>query len=106
MRIPCPDCQAHPGQLHQPGCSLDPCPACGNVFRSCQCLDDGTPRVRWTGYWQGTLECRAFGWYVRPIEGQGDVRCGRDHPDAVEDLNRLARDAIWDPDQLRYERVQ
>jgi hypothetical protein len=58
----------------------------------------------WCGEWPGNAECREFGWYVYgdpSVKGYW-VRCGPDHPQATEDLNRLVVDAEWEPDTQRW----
>ncbi len=34
---PCPGCGTYYGDLHQPGCECEECPACGGVAGDCGC---------------------------------------------------------------------
>jgi len=33
----CPECQAHPGQMHAIGCGKEECPNCGKPSMECHC---------------------------------------------------------------------
>lgn len=72
-------------------------------------------RLPWTGEWPNKEACRQLDLYCywgdretgEPIEhdlarpGRW-VPCGKDHPKASEDLNRLAQLAKWDKHQRRW----
>lgn len=119
----CPDCAVPPGAQHEDGCDVARCLADGSQRLGCGWnasgprvtvtdLGDGVIGVRphdcgqdvWTGEWPGVAECREFGWYAqfRGAEGLGFVLCTPDAPGAREDLNRLAYDARWSPEQARW----
>ena len=76
-------------------------------------------RLLWTGEFPGSVECREYDLWSRWIEMPKDhvcprpyrgecsgvhgwVVCNKDHPDAGEDLNRLAEIADWDKERRRY----
>ena len=102
---PCPDCGAKPGEQHNDGCDVERCPNCGGQMISCDCDCEGEieiPRLPWTGEWPGVMECREFGWYAKLIPGRGWVSCANNEAGAGEDLNRLAREAVWDKQQGRF----
>jgi hypothetical protein len=70
----------------------------------------GARSIPWTGVWLGVPECREYGfWCVfgpdmnPPRRGWISVPAGT--PGATEDLNRLARETVWDPDTQRYVRL-
>jgi len=106
----CPDCDAAIGEWHGLDCDLECCPYCGNQLLSCEhCLfgkvqppplDD---RLPWTGEQTGVAECREFGWYAKlNPNGKGWVPCEADHPQAIEDLNRLRVEARWSRKRKRW----
>lgn len=71
----------------------------------------GPRRVKWTGFWPGVLECREYGFWavfgpglLPPQVGWVGVPVGT--PGATEDLNRLARECVWDLHQQRMVRVE
>lgn len=101
---PCYDCGVQPGELHKRGCDIEQCPDCGNQFISCDCEGHITmPRLPWEGDFPGTLACREFGWYAKKLPGEkGWQQCDGSDPQAREDLNRLADEAIWSKEQGRY----
>lgn len=96
----CLDCGVRPGEQHLDGCDIERCPECGGQMLMCDC-ELTVPRLPWRGEWPGKAECREFGWYAKhtPI---GWTPCDKDDPEACEDLNRLAIDAVWDKTQGRY----
>lgn len=63
--------------------------------------------IPWTGLWPGVAECREFGWYARRNpNGPGYVPCDPREPGAIPDLNRLLREARWDPHRRRFVRPE
>jgi hypothetical protein len=101
----CHDCGARPGALHEPDCDVERCPACGGQFISCGCpRHRKRRRLYWTGEWPGEAECREFGWYCKLVPGTGWMSCGADDPQAEPDINRLRREAVWDPRAGRFVR--
>jgi hypothetical protein len=60
-------------------------------------------RLAWTGDWPGAYACREIGLFCldRPVNGVWHA-CGRDHPQATEDLNRLCQVARWDKLQRKW----
>ena len=99
---PCPDCGALPGEYHEDGCPVEQCPLCGRQYIGCGCDNDEAERVAWSGEWPGLAECREFGWYAKLVPGEGWVPCGRDEPEAVEDINRLWTTAHWNTARRRF----
>lgn len=126
----CGDCNAKPGEFHQPGCDVERCRFCGGQMISCGCIreayglheEEPTDEqfeawekqlairglLPWTGEWPGAAECREYGWYscwaVLGDPTKGHVRCAADHPDAHPDLNRLVVSCTWDPEAKRWVR--
>ena len=99
----CGDCGVKAGGVHDDGCDVARCMATGQQRLSCDGGHD-CGRGVWTGEWPGDAECREFGWWVqdRCEEGLGFVPCAPDAPEAMPDLNRLARDAYWDATTGRW----
>jgi hypothetical protein len=100
----CPDCGVAPGEFHATGCDIEQCPYCGHQLLACKCeprppLDD---RLPWGGVWPGADACRRFGWFARLVPGRGWVPCGAGDEGAVEDLNRLHLEAMWDREGKRF----
>jgi hypothetical protein len=103
--IPCSSCDAPPGSYHTPGCDVERCPDCG--LQHISCSHAGTarehPRLAWTGKWPGATECEEFGWYaVMNLHGPGWVSCEPGTPGSIPDINRLYKEAKWDPKQARF----
>ena len=42
MNIPCHDCLAEEGKIHEPGCDMERCPKCKGQLISCDCWNDDT----------------------------------------------------------------
>lgn len=63
-------------------------------------------RLPWTGVWPGDVEAAEFGFWCRWVDGKGWVSCEATHPDATEDLNRLATEARWDAAARRWTRAE
>lgn len=102
----CPDCGVLPGQRHVLGCSIEQCPNCGEQLDGCFCEEriPSSGHLPWSGTWPGKAECREWGWYARRLPGMGWVPRSKDDPGAVEDLDRLYREAHWDREKKRYVR--
>ena len=69
----------------------------------------GSRRMKWTGEYPGTAECREYGFWAvfgpdlfPPQWGWVPVPAGT--PGATEDLNRLSRECQWDVDKQRWVR--
>ncbi len=109
----CPTCSAKPGELHRPGCNVEQCPMCGRQLLGCEHFlvdvkkaPPDAERMPWAGQMPGAWQCREFGWYAKlNPQGQGYVPCQPDDPGAEPDLNRLAKEALWDPKQKRFARI-
>lgn len=111
----CGDCYVKPGEPHDDGCDVARCLVTGLQRLQCsgihfhEAVAPGcyTPRDCgrdiWTGRWPGDDDAIALGWYsvFRPGDG-GWVRCDKDTPDAVPDLNRLATEARWDRESASW----
>lgn len=52
-------------------------------------------RMRWTGFYPGTAECREYGFWCRMTPNDGWQPCDKSHPEATEDLNRLILECDW-----------
>jgi Zn-finger nucleic acid-binding protein len=93
----CPDCGAKVGELHDGGCDIERCPRCGGQFLACGCkrIKDAD-RIIWSGEKTGIAECREYGFYTVFRPGRGFVQSDRNHPEAIEDLNRLFAECVWD----------
>ena len=106
LRAHCPDCGVGIGELHEPHCDIERCPACGCQLLSCDCFDDeleGLPRMPWTGEFPGCAECREYGLYARRVPGlRGWTPCDKDDEGATEDLNRLIIEGTWDSKRQRW----
>jgi hypothetical protein len=103
----CPDCGAKPGQMHEKGCDVERCPACGHQLIGCDCslgLVKALGRMPWTGEWPGDAECREYGWYTVLVPEEGWVSCPKGTPGATEDLSRLVAEGVWDRETRRFER--
>lgn len=62
-------------------------------------------RIPWSGFYPGTLECIALGWYA--YWGPGWVRCNGPHPgcgspECGADLNRFVVSTSWDKERRCY----
>jgi hypothetical protein len=105
----CPGCGAEVGQLHNLYCAEEQCPYTGRPVLMCFCTHRGPEtipqqdRLPWNGERGGTRECQEFGWFVRRTL-VGRIPCRPDQPGAVEDLDRLYRDAVWDRARRRFVR--
>lgn len=96
MSDKCPDCGVDPGQEHQGGCDVERCSVCKGQWISCGHEGHDPAQAKWTGEWPGVSECRERGFYCverhdarHPIGGCF-WPCTKNHPGAIEDLNRLA----------------
>jgi hypothetical protein len=101
----CPDCGCTVGNYHLDGCDVEPCAECGGQRLSCGC--ESETRLRWSGEWPGVAECREFGWYAKLNPGgPGYVPCSANEKGAMEDLNRLQKDAKWDKKAQRWKKKE
>jgi len=105
----CPDCGVKTGQLHRRGCDVERCPYCG-LQMGCDCKGGEVPdddRIPWSGEWPGVEDCRRLGLYARMVPGRGWVPCEKDDEGAMEDLNSLISQCIWDrPNKCWIKRPQ
>lgn len=74
LKANCHDCDANPGEFHDPGCDVERCPYCGGQLISCDCTRNKKKmtwieknRLPWTGIWPGTVEAVEFGLYSKWI---------------------------------------
>lgn len=122
----CHDCKAEPGELHQDGCDVEQCPACGGQMITCGCPVStrwGSPgrrppdqeRLPWTGEWPGAADCREYGFWCRwedgkaefpHLLGKGWTPCSATDPGAREHLGRLHEECRWDPKRRRFVLMQ
>jgi hypothetical protein len=107
MKNPCHDCGAKPGEYHKSNCDVERCPFCGGQALQCfyenshgelecECkrkLVTDADRMPWTGEWPGEAECVEYGFYS--YFDHGWKKCGKDHPGAGPDLNRLMTECVW-----------
>jgi len=98
----CPDCDVLPGKFHLVGCDMELCSECGWQLISCDCK--GEPRLKWGGEQSTVTACRKWGWYAKLMPQQGFVKCDPDDDGAVEDINRLYREAGWDKNTQQWVR--
>lgn len=101
----CPDCGVPPGEKHTDACLVAICPQTGRM-RPCPASG---PQHRcgasvWSGLWPGAAECAELGWFSRwDPETKTNVSCSPQEPGAMPDLNRLHREARWNPRSRRFE---
>lgn len=99
----CPDCAAHPGQIHLSKCN------------EARCVYDGEQRVThlgrqwhdcgksvWTGEFPGTAECREYGLWCRWSGVFGYIPCDADDLGAVPDVHVLMEWGRWDQIHQRW----
>ena len=58
-------------------------------------LEWGALRLRWTGFWPGSLEAAALGWFS-VLDAEGRRECPEGTPGAGPDLNRFYSHCRWD----------
>lgn len=97
------------GDLHTDRRTIAWCATdCRQRYARCDAFHGGQhdPRVdcrtAWSGHYPGFPECRTLGWFA-VLTPQGWVPAPPDAPGAVEDLDRLMRDAVWNPQTRRYD---
>jgi len=104
----CPDCNVGVGEPHLRLCDWATCMSTGErrlghvVNGKAEEHDCGANL--WAGQPDGEAECIEWGWYacLTPL---GWVPCSPDAPGAIPDRNRLHTDAIWDPQNGRWQRI-
>ena len=106
---PCPSCSVAAGQLHDERCDIGWCAAVGrqrdarcSIVNGCRTNRHLDCRTAWTGLHPGVAECREFGWFA-VLSPNGWTAAAPGTPGAIEDLNRLISEAVWNPAALRYE---
>jgi len=67
----CHDCNAKPGQPHEPGCDVERCSVCGRQRLGCSCAGHDPQFARWTGFWPGRLEATALGIGLNELAASG-----------------------------------
>lgn len=98
----CRDCGVLPGTLHQAGCDIERCPKCGGQYFACGCDDSpDSERMPWTGEYPNLEQCREYGFWCKR-EKIGYSQCTRDTPGAMEDLNRLIIECVWDVSKKKF----
>ena len=104
----CPGCSARIGELHDDACCVAWCAALGlqrrdgcDTVRGCRTDPQRDCRTAWSGVHPGIAECREFGWFA-VLGPQGWTSAAPGTPGAVEDVNRLVAEAVWDPRAQRY----
>jgi hypothetical protein len=99
----CPDCGVAPGEWHQPGCSWEQCPYCGEHLGTCDCLPPLDDRLSWTGSCFWLDACLEPGFFKKHVLG-GWVPCAADDPESFPDVGRLLRQCVWNRAEKRFER--
>lgn len=110
-KVPCHDCKAGPGQLHDAGCDVERCSRCGGQVISCghgsEILGDppnDAERMPWDGFWPFADLAIEYGFFTRwkdlPPTKHGPpgkwIKCEWDHPDAIPSGNELLERCEWD----------
>ncbi|WP_194894152.1 hypothetical protein [Catenulispora pinisilvae] len=105
----CPDCSAAVGTVHADACCVAWCAATGRQRRDgcdaghgCRTDPRRDCRTTWTGTAPGIDDCRRLGWYAVHTP-DGWTSTAPETPGAVEDLNRLIADGVWNETDQRYE---
>lgn len=87
-RPTCPDCAVAIGTAHEDGCDVARCWETGGQRLACGLFHDhDCGQDVWSGRWPGDEDCERLGWF----DEQGR-----------HDLNRLAREAVWDRTTRRW----
>lgn len=104
----CPSCHARIGELHTDQCDIAWCAAVGlqrygacDTAHGCRTDPRLDCRTAWSGLHPGFAECRELGWYAL-LTPHGWASADPGTPGAIEDLNRLMTEAVWDTRQSRY----
>jgi hypothetical protein len=111
----CHDCQAMPGEFHQPGCDVESCPFCGHQIISCDCAKDEdfytelqqVGAIPWSGMWPGQKEAIEYDFWCRwalTITGHAWQRCAKGDHGARVNLNRVLEECVWDKVKRRWVR--
>lgn len=98
----CADCQVGVGEFHLDGCDVAECRITGRQRLMCDHAEEDSCNTRWRGIWPGEAECVEYGWYARMVPGlMGWHRCEKDDEGAMEDLNRLSIECVWNVEEQR-----